>query len=472
MQTSTTTEAPTTTEASSSTTTTTTEVETTSSTTRSTTTRSTTSEEVTSTSSSSSSSEPASTLPQSTRTTIVVVNGKTSTSVGIPSGTSLASNDSGSDGPSTGAVVGIVAGALLGVVVIAAIIGYILKKKRSSGDDEPSPFDRDEFRRTSAMLDDDVDVYAGGSFGGSHHGHGHGAGESYGGGHSPQMSEYSMRDLGRSNTTGSAGGILPGLARGNTMQNPRPPTAIMNHYNHQAMMPSFQPGQTLPNAPGAPYGAFNAPPPAASSPQMDLYGGYPISQHQQAQLDRAGGLYAPQHVPQQAHVNDWNSPQQPAYAGAGGWNPQMQQRAASPLQSQQGHLERGPSNASEYSARSGIAPLPHAAVRGSPNMSREASSDGHGGPRPLSLVPEDHEHHEADSSSRSGTPENANVQQTFFSHGREDSLDGGVSSAGRTMRGSVGTQLPRYEAWDDRQRRLSIRNGGLDRDEDDAYGGI
>lgn len=331
------------------------------------------------------------------------------------------------------------------------------------------------------MLDDDVDVYAGGgSFGGSHHGHG----DVYSGGHSPQMSEYSMRELNRSNTTGSAG-VLPGLARGGTLQNPRPPTAIMNHYNHQQMMPSFQPGQVVPSAVGgaAPYNAFNNAAPSSDN-GMALYGGYPVPQHQQAQLDRVGGLYAPQHAPQQAHVNEWPAQGYPAGPN-GGWMPQ--QRSTSPMQSQQGHLERGPSNASAYSARSdgngngsaGMAPLPQAATRGSPNMSREGSSEGHG--RPLSAVREDYddEHHGADLSSRSGTPTNSNVQQTFFSHGREDSLD-----AGRA--GSINTQLPRYEMMDqrereraenewsgatgERQRRLSIRNGGLD--EDDAYGGI
>lgn len=432
-------------------------------------------ETIRSTSSSSSSSSAAATsVPQITRTSVVVVNGSTSTSLSTPSGTSLANSDSSSSsGVSTGAVVGIVAGALLGVVVIAAIIGYLLKKKRSHDDDEPSPFDRDEFRRTSAMLDDDVDVYAqGGSYGGSHHGHGHG--DSYGGGHSPQMSEISMRDLGRSNTYGSS--ALPGLARGGTLQNPRPPTAIMQHYNHQQSMPSFQPGQVVPSGP-APYSNFAAPPPSAG-PAMDLYGGYPISQQQQAQLDRAGGLYAPQHAPQRAPVSDWNQQQQ--YQGQqGGWMPQ--QRSASPLQSQQGHVERAGSNASAFSGRSDQIGAPAlAAQRGSPNLSRDGSSDGHG--RPLSLVPEDHEqdlHRQADSSSRSGTPTNDNPQMHFFSHGREDSLDG-------PRRTSVSTQLPSYQVMEDRerereaqgpwggaerQRRLSIRNGGLDED-DDAYGGM
>lgn len=469
-------------------------------------TSSTTTEETTS------STRRTSSLVPSTRTTIVVVNGRTSTSTSVSSGTALASSNSSSSSPSTGAVVGIVAGALAGAILLAYVVVTLFRRRRSSDDDEPSPFDKEEFRRTSAMLDDGM--WAGGSFGGSHHGSshhdnlnidhwsadGHHAG--------PEMAEYSHVALGRSNTVmsgsahshsgghgaaslghmhGPSSSSLPGLARGNTLDRPRPPTAILNHFNHlqqqqqhqQHAMPSYQPGQVV----GAGVGA-----------------GFPTSAFNE-------GLYAPQHVPQRAPVGEWN-----AVTSGQGWS---QQRSPSPLHSQQGHLERGPSNASAYSSRSDgiLAPLPVAAVgnlgargfgggaAGSPNLSREATTSSwedhqrrHRSPRPLSHVQEElHGGNFSDGAgptsvpARSGTPVDSNPQQVFSSSSlrRSDSFDEG------DRRGSIATTLPGYTVFapvrdrdedlsasrnaDYGRRRLSVRNGGLDEhedDDDDAYGGM
>ena len=126
-----------------------------------------------------------------------------------------------------GTIVGIVAGVLVGVIVLATICGWLFRKKFGRKDeDEDSPFDRDDFRRQSMMLDDD------------HHNGG------FSGGHSPQMSEHSMGrgdsygNLGRQNTVG-----LPGLGRNGTLQSPRPPSSIVNHF--QRPQQSFSPGQKI-----------------------------------------------------------------------------------------------------------------------------------------------------------------------------------------------------------------------------------
>lgn len=442
----------------------------------------------------------------------------------ISSGTALAGNNSGSSsGVSTGAIAGIVAGSLLAVIVLAALIGYTIKKKRQSDDnDEPSPFDKEEFRRTSAMLDDDDDIYgaggmhhggsAGGSFGGgigggSHHGHG---GE-YVGRHSPQMSEYSMHDLGRSNTIGAAS--LPGLARGGTLSNPRPPTAILNHYQHQQhMMPSFQPGQVMPSqgSPGSGLGSMQQGPPfvgpvAGGGGGMDMYGGYPMAPAQRDQLDRS--LYAPQHVPHQAAISEWpqRSTSPMAYRAGGGAGAEG--------------LERGLSNASSaYSVRSN-----EQVILAPPNAVLRSSPPGHGR---LSLVQEEFEalaqgHGQGQGQrqqgyggeSRSGTPTNSNVQQSYFSHGRGESVDyddydhstidghgqgqgqghgqGGLGivnggTGRRDSHATTTTSLPGYEPFgrstspEMHRRRLSVRNQGNtaagnrygDDHDDDAYGGM
>ncbi|BGP39494.1 hypothetical protein JCM10449v2_003444 [Rhodotorula kratochvilovae] len=448
-------------------------------------TSSTTSEEpeTSSSSSTTTTSESSSSLATSEvpSTTVVIVSGSLSTSTSTSSSAlasaSKASDNGGGSSIGTGGVIGIVAGAVVGIIAIVGVAVWFFKKKwqREDDDDQVSPFDRDEFRRASVMLDDVDEHYA------------HSMGSYRGGpppppgGHSPQMSEYSMHDvsgLGRSNTLlsngsgGGGGGVLPGLARGNTLAAPRPPTMIGAHYTHQQQyaMPSFQPGQVVPSMPPQAYGG------------IDLYG--------------ATGGAGP-------------------YAAAAGLSPYGAAGLDRSLTSASAGAWRGADlsrNNSQASAYSQVSDGPHAGGAYVPAALRPGGSGhGHAGlgggypdERPLSLVHEDDEPYSpahgafpaGAPQSRSGTPTNANVQQTFFEpsggagahhhaqHAREESLDafrprGGP--AARAQQGVVG------QAWSDedvhalaqgekRERRLSVRNGGLDAFDDDddagAYAGM
>lgn len=365
---------------------------------------------------------------------------------GTSSGTaSLASSTAGSSSGSsigTGGVIGIVAGAVVGVVFVAALIAFLFKKySRRNDDDQISPFDKDEFRRASVMLDDDDDAYPE-SY---HNGGGQGMG------HSPQMSEYSMSNVGV--------GVLPGLARGGTLNNPRPPTAIMNHYQHQQMMPSFQPGQVVPTAP---------------SPPMQ-YGGQQFGNHSPPLGGNFGAPmdpYAYPQAPQPVQFADQNGGL--SSAAAGHWN-----GVAPPLNSNGagGDLSRANSQMSSYSqySDSGSRQIVPPALRPG------ASSHGHPDERPLSLVHEDDEPYSPSHANfarqqqqqrgatspieyipeRSGTPTNSNVQQTFF--GAQ-----GVTTA------ETGNDWETEERERERARRLSIRNGGLDqfKHDEDPYDGM
>ncbi|GAA5943539.1 uncharacterized protein JCM15063_006448 [Sporobolomyces koalae] len=389
----------------------------------------------------------------SARTTVVIVNG--TPTIATASTAALANATEGSSSGSsigTGSVIGIVAGAVVGVVFVAALIAFLFKKySRKHDDDVISPFDRDEFHRASVMLDDDDDAYAQQSL---HSFRGPALAAGVGppgapGGHSPQMSEYSMSNVG-------VGAILPGLARGGTLNNPRPPTAIMNHYQHQQMMPSFQPGQVVPAGQG--YS-----PPLGGDP----YASYPQAP-QPVQYADNGGL---------------------STAAAGHWNgiaPPMMMNYSQ----QQQNLSRANSQVSSYSQFSDGGPATRAIVPGPlrPGASSSSHSHGHPDERPLSLVYEhDDEHAEPLSANqrgrvqspieyvqeRSGTPTDRNVQQTFF-HGTERTGHDGTSSQARL--GSGEWNQDEEEREQAVRRRLSIRNGGLDHyqddQEDDPYGGI
>lgn len=267
------------------------------------------------------------------------------------------------------------------------------------------------------------------------------------------MSQYNNGGLGRSDSS------LPGLSRNGS--GPRPPTTLMNHYNHQQMMPSFQPGQVVPPS----QGGFAQPSfgggYGGSSPPMELYGGYPMAPGQQHQLDR--GLYQPHPytVPSLVHSHS-----------------QPQLRQAPQYYPQQATLERNPSFGSAYDTSE--LPLPP------PAHSNSSSRSSHRDERPLSYVKEESE----PTYSRSGTPTNNNVQQSYFSHRHNES-----ASSQRVRPGSEETSAPSYETGFARegnlfgrprtpvegvdaeeekarraQRTLSVRNGGLDAEED-PYGG-
>lgn len=266
-------------------------------------------------------------------------------------------------------------------------------------------------------------------------------------GHSPQMSEYSMSNVG-------VGAVLPGLARGGTLNNPRPPTAIMNHYQHQQMMPSFQPGQVVPTAPSPPmqYGGGqqqpqfpnHSPPLGGTYAPMDPYGNYPQAPQPVQFADQTGGLSS---------------------AAAGHWN-----GVAPPMNMNGGDLSRNNSQMSSYSQYSDGASRQIVPPNLRPGGS---SSQGHPDERPLSLVHEDDEPYSPSHGNfsrqqrtgspieylpeRSGTPTNSNVQQTFF--GAQ-----GVTTA------ETGNDWEKEEREREQARRLSIRNGNYH--DEDPYDGM
>lgn len=107
-----------------------------------------------------SSNPPAETTSASLTSVAAVTNSNslaTSTQL-ITSSAVLASSTASSTGDlkshsSPGPIIGIVAAALAGAVVIAAIIGFLVKKYSRRADPyESNPFDKDEFRRESVML--------------------------------------------------------------------------------------------------------------------------------------------------------------------------------------------------------------------------------------------------------------------------------------------------------------------------------
>ncbi|GAA5866784.1 hypothetical protein JCM8547_003563 [Rhodosporidiobolus lusitaniae] len=431
-------------------------------------------------------------------TTVVIVSGSSltstlSSSASLASSSSTSASSSSSDsGLSTGGVIGIVAGAVAGIVVLAAAGVWVFKKinrdRDDDDDDQVSPFDRDDFKRQSVMLDD-VDMNDGGYA--SPRGGGGGMGF-----HSPQMSEHSLHSLhgemgyvpgpmaagmlGRSNTVlsgGSGGGYpgqsaqpLPGVVRGGTLHSPRPPTMIHNHYAHHAAhqqqqqqaygaMPSFSPGQIV------------SPPPAAYGGFPDAYGGAPSPY-------AAGGLapYPPQHA--QANLD-----RSLTSASAGQWGNGNNGST---------NLHRANSAASAYSQYSDGGNQPGMPSSLRPGMGGIAEEDERSVAPAYSVLGlrNGDGARAIESPSRSGTPVNSNPQQVFSSapsssssnpngggHVRETSL-GAFGSRRRNLdhdEEDDGTTEGAHGAHGGQGggKRLSIRNGGLDAFEaDDGYGGM
>jgi len=191
-------------------------------------------ETVTSTSARSSIVLPSITLETTSRSTaangaitsVVIRSVTASSSSSSASATVEASNSDSSSGPGTGAVVGIVAGALVGVVVLASLVGYFFKTKWGNKDDDDfddAVFNKNEFKRSSAMLPDDDGM--------------------------------SMRS-GSMSAIGGAYSSSGRSALGGPRNGPRPPSTLERHYMHTPTgpsfppagvnaMPSFQPGQII-----------------------------------------------------------------------------------------------------------------------------------------------------------------------------------------------------------------------------------
>ncbi|GAA6021765.1 hypothetical protein JCM8202_004342 [Rhodotorula sphaerocarpa] len=424
-------------------------------------------------------------------TSLVVVDASASATSDAGAANSLAAqannvNGGSSNGLNTGAVAGIVVGA---VVAIAAIIGgvfFILKKKMRDHDPNMvSPFERDAWRRASVMLDDDHpgmdddDEYGTESYRKAAATAGYSS-------HSPHMSEYSMQTMMMG--AGAAGAGAGAGAAG-----------LVSHPH--AHMHAGQPG---PVSFGPAQGEPIMPPPAAYA--VPGYVPYP---EQPNGVDSAGALGA--------YPSLDRGPSQVSRNGRGLSVPPVD-------------LSRRDSQASAYSQYSdgpdGLA-IPPLAAGGAyeSHMARGGPAYGYTDERGLPLVHEVEEpytppsatngrfadlhqrlspdHHEGNEMypERSGTPENANVQQTFFSSREEqfgdaDSLRDGAHVAAFPFDGHV-AQIGRSwsaEAGDDgaglgssgsgefgassatatggasgaapgaagHRRRLSVRNGGLD----------
>lgn len=411
---------------------------------------------------------------------------------------------------------------------------------RNDDADMVSPFDRDAFRRASVMLDNDddddefgTDAYRNAAAGYYNASSGAGAG---GAGnrsmHSPHMSEYSMQSLtgagvSRSNTMMMAGATAPGM-----------------HYHQQ---PAFDPSHVVPVMAPPPQAAYAVPGYAPHSSQ--LAPAIPA-----AALGGGGGDYHHDYHHQNGHGA-------PAALGAypnlnRGPSQVSRNRGATLSVGAAADLSRRDSRASEYSQYSDSP----AELAIPPPV---AAAAGHGGGYPvtdergLSLVHEVEEPYTPPSATnkrfadfqreqqqleqrghqdqaesvaaathngseynnttyyRSGTPENANVQQTFFEssphsqqhYGADDdpfdasSLpaylpDGQVGHIGRSWsaegghggggdedgdgdgegggdyaaaaaaKSGAGRREPQQH-----RRRLSVRNGGLDdfaEEEDEA----
>jgi hypothetical protein len=183
-------------------------------------TRTTSSSTPTRTSTSSSSTSTSSMTPS---TSVAYVTPTSATSV--PTLNNAAANatpsNTSSSGPGAGLIIGIVAGSLAGIAVLAALIGFLIKKfSRKDDPYETDPFDSNNFRRQSAMLPDTFDDID----------------------HNPEMSEVNHHNnMGPFNdemeyaAAGAAGaGAASAFNARNESGGPRPPTMFQNHMNAPA----------------------------------------------------------------------------------------------------------------------------------------------------------------------------------------------------------------------------------------------
>ncbi|POY74294.1 hypothetical protein BMF94_2732 [Rhodotorula taiwanensis] len=434
-------------------------------------------------------------------TAVVVVDASASAS-NAAAANSLAANaarpgSGGSNKIATGAVAGIVVGALIGVAALAGGIFWFLKKKmRDNEPDMVSPFDRDAFRRASVMLDNDDDEFGTDSYRNA-------AGAGYTS-HSPHMSEYSMQSL----TAAAAGGAM--VSRGDTL--------MRQHQSPQVyqQQPAFDPSQVVPvMAPPAAYaGAAGYPAaaavnyshagPAASLPAPIPHGGepaglgaYPTLSRGPSQVSRPAEMLSPGGADLTRRDSQMSEYSQ--YSDGPDGNPAL---AIPPVAASRG-------GAYGYTDERGL-PLVHEVEEPYTPPSATNGRFADFQQQQLDLQQRERERAHADAmllaaahpegQSRSGTPENANVQQTFFSsshesqYGDADSqhrlsgppagalpadyppFDGQVAHIGRSWSAEAGDDMNgdyaaassaadhhlAGGAGQQHRRRLSVRNGGLD----------
>lgn len=458
-------------------------------------------------------------------TAVVVVDASASAS-NAAAANSLAANaarpgSGGSNKIATGAVAGIVVGALIGVAALAGGIFWFLKKvcsvpvsalfswardltyrplrtRQKMRDNEPdmvSPFDRDAFRRASVMLDNDDDEFGTDSYRNA-------AGAGYTS-HSPHMSEYSMQSL----TAAAAGGAM--VSRGDTL--------MRQHQSPQAyqQQPAFDPSQVVPvMAPPAAYAGAGYPAaaavnyshagPAASLPAPIPHGGepaglgtYPTLSRGPSQVSRPSEMLSPGGADLTRRDSQMSEYSQ--YSDGPDGNLAL---AIPPVAASRG-------GAYGYTDERGL-PLVHEVEEPytPPSATNGRFADFQQQQLDLQQRARERAHADAmllaaahpEGQSRSGTPENANVQQTFFSsshesqYGDADSqhrlsgppagalpadyppFDGQVAHIGRSWSAEAGDDMNgdyaaassaadhhlAGGAGQQHRRRLSVRNGGLD----------
>ncbi|CAO1617003.1 unnamed protein product [Jaminaea pallidilutea] len=198
-----------------------------------------------------------------TSTQLITSSASPTASAAISSGSS-GDQDSGSN-ISAGPIIGIVAAALAGVVIIAAAVGFLVKKFSGKKADpyDPDAFDKDMFRRESAMLPEGFESDDGHPSMMEHRNYGAGAGGDFDDG------GYSTAGL---NVVGGAAAYGAGhqAAGYNDGGRPRPPTMFARHNDAHAAGAYSGPN-------GQPIGAAFLSTPGPAVPPMAYSGGDPYS---------------------------------------------------------------------------------------------------------------------------------------------------------------------------------------------------
>lgn len=223
------------------------------------------------------------TNPNSLATSIQLI---TSSAAPIASASSTSSHSSSSVG--AGPIIGIVAAALAGVVIIAAAIGFLVKKYSKKSDPyDTNPFDADQFRRQSVMLPEGF-----GSDDGhepsmtEHRNYGPGSGAGAGGSMNHGYDEMSY--------AGASASVLGGGAYASSYSHndgggPRPPTMFARHNDiHAAGMPTVGAALNTAPVPKLPAMAFGGGDPYSLA---GVAGGMHNVSNPYAHLDRHGDAY-------------------------------------------------------------------------------------------------------------------------------------------------------------------------------------
>ncbi|PWN29001.1 hypothetical protein BDZ90DRAFT_259064 [Jaminaea rosea] len=330
----------------------------------------------TSSSSTSTTEEPTSTRVRSTRsaettsapTSVVAVTNSNSiatsvqliTSSAAPIQSASATPTSDSNGVGAGPIIGIVAAALAGVVIVAAAIGFLVKKYSKKNDPyETNPFDADQFRRESVMLPEGFESDDGHAPSMTEH---RNFGPASGGG-AGSLNGY--EDMGYAGAAAGMGGAYGSSYSHNDGGAPRPPTMFARHND----------------AHGPGVGAVFNKAPVPELPPMAFGGGDPYSL-----AGVAGGMHnvSNPYAHLDRHGDSYHRYQDPNAASAG--------------------LDRSGSDGSHYSSQNQY--QQQQAHRQYPTPQSEAHETSG---RPTSME-----------QGRSGTPDLPNVQQTYNLNSDED----------------------------------------------------